>query len=202
MIGYGPTTDLEALFREFPVVAPMAVYSFSQAYGTERFDPGKILQPRWAESLAEDVTRQCVGGMQSYYPSSPRELFRPEFAEALLTGRLAAAYPEIHEILRRHSTGLAGHRIPVLIHQGGDDVVVTARSQERFVRQLCRMGSPVLYRYYRASRHDTRQAGFAGTIQWMQQLIAGGAAPANCDSFAFGEWKDETAIRAGSGADP
>ncbi|MBN2551355.1 MAG: alpha/beta fold hydrolase [Spirochaetales bacterium] len=186
VIGYGPTTDLEALLREFPVVAPMAVYSFSQSYGAERFDPAKILQQRWVETLAEDVSRQCVGGMQSYYPWSPRELFRPEFAEALSSGRLAEAYPDIHRILSRHSTGLAGHRIPALILQGGDDVVVSARSQERFVGELCRRGSPVLYLHFPNSRHDTRQVGFIDTLKWMEQLVAGAPAPANCQAFASG----------------
>ncbi|MBN1836534.1 MAG: hypothetical protein JW820_11835 [Spirochaetales bacterium] len=180
VIGYGPTTDLEALLREFPVVAPMAVYGFSRAYGVERFDPARILRDRWAADLAEDVVRQCVGGMQSYYPWSARELFRPEFAEALLEGRLAEAYPSIHRILRRHSTGLSGHRVPSLILQGGDDVVVSAASQERFVARLCASGSPVMYLHYGASRHDTRQVGFFDTLRWMQRLARGGPAPSNC----------------------
>ena len=47
VIRYGPTTDIEALFREFSVVAPMAVYTFSRLYRTLLFDPGQILQQRW-----------------------------------------------------------------------------------------------------------------------------------------------------------
>ena len=184
LIGYGPTTDLEALFREFPVVAPMAIYTFSQLYGIQRFDPARILLDRWASGLADDVTRQCVGGMQSYYPWTPRELFRREFADALLAGRLAERYPEVHRILRQHSTGLAGHRLPCLILQGGDDVVVSAASQERFVRLLCRTGSPVLYRHYRESRHDTRQVGFTETLAWIQRLSSGQSAPSNCRELA------------------
>jgi acetyl esterase/lipase len=186
VIGYGPTTDLEVLFQEFPVVAPMAVYTFAEAYGAQHFDPEKVLQKRWAANLSEDVRRQCVGGMQSYYPWSPRELFRPEFAEALLSGGLAESYPEIHRILRRHRTGLSGHRLPCLILQGGDDVVVSAASQERFVRRLCRLGSPVLYRHFPESRHDTRQVGFPEVLSWMEWLTAGSPPPANCEKLAAG----------------
>jgi pimeloyl-ACP methyl ester carboxylesterase len=184
VIGYGPTTNLEALFREFPVVVPMAVYSFSRIYGTERFDPAEILADRWLVSLEQDVTRQCVGGMQSYYPWSARQLFRPAFADALMSGRLAEAYPQIHRILQLHSTGLARHRVPSLILQGRDDVVVSTASQEHFVRQLCAVGNPVLYNYYPNSRHDTRQIGFADALGWMKRLAAGYPAQTNCGALA------------------
>jgi pimeloyl-ACP methyl ester carboxylesterase len=181
VIGYGPTTNLEALFREFPVVAPMAVYSFSRLF--RDFDPSKILADRWLASLEQDVTRQCIGGMQSYYPRSPRQLFRPSFAEALLSGKLEETYPEIHRILQRHSTGLRPHRVPSVILQGRDDVVVSPESQMRFVRQLCAAGNPVLYLYYPDSRHDTRQIGFNDAMSWMKRLAAGAPTPTHCQRF-------------------
>jgi len=180
IIGYGPTTDMEALFREFPVVAPMAVYSFSRMYGTERFDPGQILDSRWVGSLEHDVTRQCVGGMQQYYPWSARELFAPAFSDALFARDLENKYPEIHRILKENSTGLARHRVPCLILQGTDDVVVTLTSQEEFVRRLCRAGSAVRYVVYRGRRHDTRQIGYWEALEWMRALAGGQKAPSDC----------------------
>jgi len=180
IIGYGPTTDLEAMFREFPVAAPMAVYTFSLMYGTERFDPRLILGNRWVDSLAHDVTRQCVGGMQQYYPWSARELFQPAFADALFARELAQKYPEIHRILKENSTGLSRHRIPCLILQGTDDVVIRPATQEQFVRQLCRAGSAVRYVLYRGRRHDTRQIGYWEALDWMLGLAAGHKAPSDC----------------------
>ena len=183
VIGYGPSTDMQALFREFPVVAPMVVYIYSSIYGRDRFDPDRILLPRWAESLAKDITRQCVGGMQEYYPWSPRKLFRQDFADALLGNRLADAFPEIHRILLENSTGLSGHRIPALILQGTDDVVVSVKSQEAFVRELCRTNCPVQYILYKGSRHDTRQIGFGKARQWMQRLVLGEKPEPNCEDL-------------------
>ena len=183
VIGYGPSTDIPVLFREFPLVAPMAIYTYSKVYGKERFDPEAILAPRWARTLEKDVTRQCVGGMQSYYPASPRELFRPEFAEALLGGSLEEKYPEIFAILKENSTGLTGHRIPALILEGSDDVVVSVKSQEAFVRELCRTACPVTYSLYKGRRHDTRQVGFDEAREWMEKLTRGEKPESNCGSF-------------------
>jgi acetyl esterase/lipase len=180
VIGYGPSTDIPALFREFPLVAPMAIYTYSRVYGKERFNPEAILAPRWAKSLEKDVTRQCVGGMQSYYPASPRELFLPEFAEALLNGSLEEKYPEVFSILKENSTGLSGHRIPALILEGSDDVVVSVKSQEAFVRALCRTACPVTYSLYKGRRHDTRQIGFEEARQWMDRLARGERPESNC----------------------
>jgi predicted esterase len=179
IIGYGPSADLEALFREFPVTAPMAIYTFSRMYGVSRFDPALILQERWAGSLAHDVTRQCVGGMQQYYPWSARELFTPAFADALFARQLAGRFPEIHRILKENSTGLTRHRVPSLILQGTDDVVVRPASQSEFVRALCQAGNPVKYVVYHG-RHDTRQVGFREALEWMRALADGRPAPSDC----------------------
>lgn len=183
VIGYGPSTDIPALFREFPLVAPMAIYTYSKIYGKERFDPDLVLAPRWAKSLEKDVTRQCVGGMQSYYPASPRELFTPEFAAALSAGTLEEKFPSLAEIMRENSTGLGGHRVPALILQGSDDIVVSPKSQEAFVRGLCRTGCPVTYSLYKGRRHDTRQVGFAEAREWMEKLARGERPVTNCGSL-------------------
>ncbi|MGD0727581.1 MAG: alpha/beta fold hydrolase [Spirochaetia bacterium] len=183
IIGYGPSTDVEALFREFPEVAPMAIYTFSRIYGRDRFDPDRILAPKWAATLEKDVTRQCVGGMQSYYPASPRDLFRAEFAESLLRGTLREKYPEVEKILRENSPGLSGHRVPALILEGSDDVVVSVKSQEAFVRALCRTACPVKYSLYKGRRHDTRQIGFKEARAWMERRALGESPETSCGSF-------------------
>lgn len=171
IIGYGPTTDMEALFREFTVVAPMVIYTYAQLYGADAFDPALILAERWLRNLEYDVTRQCVGGIQSYYPWTPRALYRPAFANALLSGRLAEEFPQIHRILAENTTGLAGHGVPALILQGTDDIVVYQASQTQFVSELRATGSEVRYLIYDGARHDTRQIGFHEVQMWMTERL-------------------------------
>ena len=178
IIGYGPAADVIALFREFPVDVPMAIYTYEQMYGKRMLDPAAILLPEWADSLEDDVTRQCIGGMQAYYPWTPRKLFRKEFADALLADTLATAYPSVDRILKENSTGLAGHRVPALILEGTDDIVVSVKSQTAFAQALRARGSPVQLSIYKGTRHDTRQAGFPEALQWMRNITSG-VAPAS-----------------------
>lgn len=169
-IGYGPTTDLYALLREFVVVAPVVAFSFKERYGMDRFNPHVMFQDRWASSLDHDVTRQCIGGIQRYYPWDLGNLYRESFADALLNGNLARDYPEIDAVLARHTVGLSGHGIPALIVQGTEDIVVYPESQTRFVKALRRAGSDVRYYIYPGERHDVRQAAFFDVLAWMEEL--------------------------------
>ncbi|MCP5453304.1 MAG: hypothetical protein H7A27_04935 [Spirochaetaceae bacterium] len=169
VIGYGPSCDLVALFREFPDVAPMILYTFRNLYGEDEVDPDLALADKFAPTLDRDVTRQCVGSMQSYYPIDPRKLFKPAFAEALLAGELEEKYPGIYRALEANKTGLAGHRVPVMICQGTDDIVVYGPTQDAFVAALREAGSEVDYRVYEGARHDTRQAAFRDVQAWMNR---------------------------------
>jgi pimeloyl-ACP methyl ester carboxylesterase len=177
VIGYGPAADVYTLFREFPVDAPMAIYTYEQMYGKQRFDPSLILLPKWADTLEDDVTRQCIGGMQAYYPWTPRELFRKDFADALLAGKLAEKYPSIDRVLKENSSGLTRHHVPALILEGTDDIVVSVKSQTAFATALRALGSPVQLSIYKGARHDTRQAGFSEALQWVKSITSGGSPP-------------------------
>jgi len=169
IIGYGPTTNMHALIREFVVVAPVVAYSFRNRYGVERFDPALMLQDRWLESLDHDVTRQCIGGIQSYYPWNPYELYRGEFVESLMADELGRDFPEIDAILREQSTGLSGHGVPALILQGTHDIVVYPQSQREFVTRLRQAGSEVRYNIYENERHDVRQAAYRDVLAWIEE---------------------------------
>jgi pimeloyl-ACP methyl ester carboxylesterase len=120
--------------------------------------------------------------MQQYYPWAARELFTPAFADALFARRLEDSYPEIHRILRENSPGLGRHRLPCLILQGTDDIVVRPSSQGEFVRALCQAGSPVKYVIYKG-RHDTRQVGYWEALDWMRALADGRPPVSDCRSL-------------------
>ncbi len=171
IIGYGPSTDLIALFKEFPDVAPMALYTFRNYYGKAKVDPTLALADKFAPTLDFDVTRQCVGGMQSYYPIDPTKLFNKEFSSALLNDTLAAKYPGIYAALRENSPGLQRHGVPALILQGTDDIVVSVRSQEAFAAASRAKGNTVELRILDKVRHDTRQASFAAVQAWMKARL-------------------------------
>ena len=170
IIGYGSTTEIEPLFLEYPQLVPMVVQAFATIYGAERFDPFAILLPEWAESLEYDTTRQCVGGIQSYYPESPSDLFDPYFLKSLYAETLDLTHPEISRILQENSTGLTGHGVPALILQGTNDIVIDRWDQDDFVIALRELGSAVKYYVYEDSRHDTRPISFFGVTEWIDGL--------------------------------
>jgi predicted esterase len=169
IIGYGPTTDMFALIQEFVVAAPIVAYSYRERYGKDRFDPAVMFQARWVETLDHDVTRQCIGGIQRYYPWNPAQLFRPEFLAALREDTVASISPEIDTILRENSVGLSGHGVPALIVQGTDDIVVYPPSQTQFVVDLRESGSDVRYYIYENERHDVRQAAYFDVLAWIEE---------------------------------
>ena len=169
VLGYGPTTNLFALFKEYPDVAPMVLFTYRNLYGIERVNPDVILSQRFAKTLDVDLLRMCVGAMQSYYPIDPQELFTTHFSSALRTNRLATVYPATHRLIAANNTGLGGHEVPVLIQQGTNDIVVYQSSQSEFVRQLRARGSSVDYQIIDGARHDTRQIGFFDARAWIEQ---------------------------------
>jgi len=125
----------------------MVVAAFADIYGPDRFDPFAILLPEWAENLAYDTTRQCVGGIQSYYPAAAADLFDTFFLKSLSARTLDQTHPEIAAILAENSAGLTDHGVPALILQGTNDIVID-----------------------RGGRHDTRQIAFPEVVEWIINL--------------------------------
>jgi acetyl esterase/lipase len=171
IIGYGPTTNISELFKEYADVAPMVLLIYGRLYGEDKADPERILLPKYASTLEEDLLSMCVGGMQSYYSKDPEKVFLPEFVEALLSNNLEEYYPEFAELLRLNYVGLSGHGVPSLILQGSDDIVVLPPTQERFVEALRSEGKSVEYVYYEGVRHDTRQYGFFKAREWIDEKM-------------------------------
>jgi acetyl esterase/lipase len=170
VIGYGPTTAVDALFLEYPSVGPMVVQAYRSIYGDDAFPPARILAARWADTLAYDTTRQCVGGIQSYYPSRATDLFRIDFMKSLWARTLAVTQPGINDILEQNRAGLSGHGVPALILQGTNDIVVDRTTQDEFVVALRERGSAVRYLVYEGARHDTRQISWPEVVAWIDEL--------------------------------
>jgi len=172
VIGYGATAEIEPLLRMYPSLGPMIATSYLTVYGRDRFDPSEIFREPWASELEYDTTRQCVGGMQRYYPSDPAELYTPTFLSSLRNGTLNRTHPSIAGIFGENRTGLTRHGVPALIFQGTEDIVVSRETQDRYVTALRALGNPVDYRVIEGARHDTRQVAFDETVEWIGMLTA------------------------------
>lgn len=167
VIGYGATAEVAPMLAMYPSLGPMVVMSYLTVYGPEEISPTEIFQEPWASDLEYDTTRQCVGGMQAFYPADPYELYREDFLDSLYRGTVSQTHPRLSTLLEENTTGLAGHDVPVLLLQGTDDIVVSRKTQDAFVRRLRAVGTPVDYRVYSGSRHDTRQVAFDDVMDWI-----------------------------------
>ena len=182
VLGFGATTGLEALFREFTYVAPWVVYAYDTFF-PGRIDPADILAEPYLSRLVNDAERLCILGVQGYYPSNPANLYQPAFTEALLNGTLADTYPEVAELFAENDAGLAEHGVPAIILQGVNDPVVYLETQNAFVKNLCEGGSRVRYPNYLRTRHETRYIGFNEAISWMRARVAGEEPPSDCGTL-------------------
>ena len=80
VMGYAPTTSVEAVLPGSTVVAPMMVRAYSEYYGADKVDPQATLADRWLTTEVEDVTTMCIDAIQQYYPLSPEPLYAPVFS--------------------------------------------------------------------------------------------------------------------------
>jgi dienelactone hydrolase len=183
IIGYGPTTNAEALLRDDPIFSPYLVYAYHDFYGSEIIDVGDVFLPRWGATFESDVLDKCVDDIFDYYSRSAREMYTPEFRDALYGDKLEQVYPLFAAKLSLNYAGASGgSRIPVLILQGTGDTVVTPESQEAFRNRLCEQGTTVTYLEYPAVPHtEIRWTSFSDALSWMQRVVKGDIPETDCE---------------------
>ncbi|NBF39077.1 MAG: hypothetical protein GVY14_01555 [Spirochaetes bacterium] len=183
-IGFAATNDVITLMQEAAYYSPYIIYAYRAMYGFDEIDPAAYLQERWVETLTEDMATKCVKEMELYYPFDGRELFTEEFYEALHGGTLEQDYPSFYRRLSENESGLSGHDVPVLMVQGGNDIIITTPAIRSYISELCDTGAPVQYRLYEDARHrHTRPAGFRSSVEWINALFAGEDPPNECGAF-------------------
>lgn len=181
LVSYGGTMNVETLMREAAYYSPYILYTYRQMHGPELVNTDELLLGRWSRTLEQDVLSMCVDQFQLYYPFEGAYLYSPGFHDSLTRGNLEVDYPELKRILDENIAGLTAHGIPSLVIQGGDDIIVTTKAQEDYVRRLCRLGNPVRYLLLEGVRHRfTRAAGFRATLAWMRQIIDAEIPPSTC----------------------
>ena len=171
-IGFGSTNSVEKLMQEAAYYSASIVYAYQQIYGTTRIDPAEVFQSRWVPTLEENVLSMCVHEFQQYYPFDGKQFYTTEFYDALHEGRLAQEFPQIQQILDENVSGLDGHRKPVLMIQGNQDIIVTNPAQREFAERLRAAGSDVELVEMEGVRHrHTRPAGFARSVAFIFEVF-------------------------------
>ncbi len=170
-IGFGSTNNVETLMREAAYYTPYILLSYRSIYGADAIDYSRLIQPGWIPTLEEDVMRMCVDEFQLYFPFDGRDLYTPEFYDALHNNRLQRDFPRLKAILDENETGLSGHGKPVLMIQGNQDIIITNPEQRRYVERLRASGSDVEYVEMEGVRHrHTRPAGFARSVEFIRRV--------------------------------
>jgi hypothetical protein len=181
VLGFGPSGEVDVVMRAFPYVAPWILFAYEHVYDGA-IDAEVLLQEPFASRLSADVRRLCIAEAQTQYPSDPAALLEPELAASLQAGTLDDTHPVLAGLVRANQTGVREHGLPVIVFQGVDDPIAPIADQNRFVARLCDQGSAVRYPNYLRTRHETRYIGFAEAISWMRSIVAGEAAPSDCDT--------------------
>lgn len=180
VMGFAATTDVAALLATAAYYAPFVLLAYRSIYGDD-VDPAQVLARRFVPTLEQDAGTFCVDRAQQVYPYDGAGTYTDAFDRALQAGDPGAVAPGFARALAANATGLSGHGLPALLVQGGQDVIVRDRTQERFAAELCAAGSVVSYLHVPDARHrDTRPAGFEAALAWMWGLAVGAPAPSTC----------------------
>jgi pimeloyl-ACP methyl ester carboxylesterase len=178
IIGFGATTDVEALLREGPAYGPLIFYTYSVMYGFQDVNPREYLTEQFARTLEQDVTTLCIDKFQTYYSYDSARVYAPPFRVALYRGDLGRVYTSLSRRLEENRAGLGGHGLPALIIQGAKDFIVTSATQKKFVDALRALASPVTYADLPGAAHkDVRQAGFRMSVDWIDIISRGDPPP-------------------------
>lgn len=125
-----------------------------------------------------DIAARCVGGWPTMVSAMETKLL----PSAGIFTRDPASGPLGDRL--RQNTPATGIAVPVLIAQGGDDDLVPASLQYRYVAARCAAGQPIDYRLYRGRDHVSLVAGNAALdadlIAWTRDRFAGAPDTPNC----------------------
>ncbi|MEP7210341.1 MAG: lipase family protein, partial [Alphaproteobacteria bacterium] len=88
-------------------------------------------------------------------------------------------------ILAESTPGRVAIRAPVLLVQGGADVVVTPQRTQAFRARACATGDRIDFRFYPDGAHDTTPGKAAADIGvWLQDRLAGRTSANTCEAAA------------------
>jgi alpha-beta hydrolase superfamily lysophospholipase len=128
--------------------------------------------------FVSDIASRCVGG----WPTTVSAMETRMLPSAGIFTRDPASGP-LGDRLRQNTPATA-IAAPVLIAQGGDDDLVPASLQYRYVAARCAAGQPIDYRLYPGRDHVSLVANHAALdadlIAWTRDRFAGAPDTPNC----------------------
>ena len=174
VIGYAPVVNMQYHMLRLPQLAPYRIYAWADYYGDDLVNIEDVFADFWLRTLEEDVLRLCVIDAAGYFSSSPAELYRPEFLEALQNETLAEDYPTLYELFEANNPGFVQNDVPALIIQGTLDNTLPMWVHEAFVEPYCEIGNHLTEFIAQDVTHFTvRQVSYRFVMDWMQTITAG-----------------------------
>ena len=145
-----PASDLKNLVSQVQtstfgkIVSSLLISSYAQVYADVEMDEYVPKDFKW---LVRRINSRCVGSWQTIV-SVVEALLLPAkalFSGQPISGPLAARLEQ--------NTPSENMRVPLLIAQGGADILVTPSIQRGFVRTRCAAGQPLQYKEYKDQDH-------------------------------------------------
>lgn len=163
---------------------PYVLVSYADYYH-DTYPLASILQPKYLQNLKADVISHCINTDIEYWGTDPAAVYTPQFIEALKTHTLASSYPLLAERMMANNLGSIPTATPKLINGGTKDITILPQQISNALSMFCNTSAaPVhMHEYPGATHYNTMAVSIVDTLQWMDQLRTGKAAPNDCRSY-------------------
>lgn len=176
VVGFGPVMSVKesigdvAFGSSLNWFGPYVLQSYADLYARD-YGLATILQPRYAQTLANDVLSHCIDTNIAYGGHNPSAVYTPAFLASVNADRFATDYPQLAADLDKNATGNAPTSSAKLINQGRFDNVILPRQQEAVMPGMCRASTgPAQLKLYGATHYNTMVVSYRDTLAWMDLL--------------------------------
>ncbi|WP_329124810.1 lipase family protein [Streptomyces sp. NBC_01465] len=127
--------------------------------------PAELLTPKALAAAHRMWTEPCMSGETVIPPA--KDILRP-----------GADLEPLNAALKASATDLATSKVPVLLPQGGDDVL--SNLNQTLAQELCDKGVNLEFKFYADQGHTISDGPLDEAIAWMEARRAGTPVTANC----------------------
>lgn len=157
-----------------PALAPLALamYGYHEYYAVAGGLAAWLLPP-YAAELPARAEAQCIAGLSAWIGQEPAAVLQPEMLAALLAGDWPALQPWTG-YLDANTPGNYASEAPVLILQGGLDLLVPLEVSRRLADRLCQHGTPGMLRLYLGAGHlNIVNRALPDALDWADARLRG-----------------------------
>lgn len=186
VIGFGPVNDVKRTLADVTRGAninwfgPFVMTSY-QDYYKRNYDVSTMLQPRWVNTLSNDVSTHCIDSVINYWGRSAAAVYTPAFRQAMSSGNWNQ-FADFSQALDENEVGDQDTASAKLINQGQRDNVILHGQQEYVLPKICRNSQGAVgYKLYPSADHyNIMVQSFGDTIVWMKAVTAGQPTTSAC----------------------